>query len=312
MIHWLALTRFLHITGSILLAAVFAFRMMVFVPATAAVCGGIDKPGYRGVFGRLMLAAWLTTFCSGLAWFGFVAASIGGEVSLLEVRPETVSLILLRTQFGHLWLFRIGCCLFLGVLFLTGSREWIKASFAFLILASLGGAGHPGAKASSAGLLALTGDIGHLIAAAVWPGGLVPLVCFLHAESRTEDKRDWALIAHITRRFSAVSLAAVAFLAATGILNAWFVVGSLTALCVTGYGQLLLVKIGLFFLMIGFGAWNLLVLKPGVVRLATADKHGKLPNPIASLIRNVVCETALAVCLLLIVGVLGVTPPPAH
>jgi copper resistance protein D len=312
-IYWLALTRFVHISGSILLAAVFAFRLIVFVPATASSHGPATRGVFRGEFGRLFLVGcMMTVICSGLAWFTFVAASIEEDASLLEVRPETAELILFQTQFGHLWLFRLGCCLVLGVLLFTACPESIKALLATVVLASLGWAGHAGAISPRAGPLALVGDVGHLIAAALWPGGLVPLLFFLYAESRAADGGDWSLAARVTRRFSTVSLAAVAFLATTGILNACFLVGNLRAVFGTDYGRLLLVKIGLFLLTITIGAWNLLVLKPDVVRLAPTLKKGKPPRPIALLIRNVICETGLAACLLLVVGFLGLTPTPRH
>ena len=114
--------------------------------------------------------------------------------------------------------------------------------------------------------------------------------------------------------FLPLSLIVVALLAVTGILNAYFIVGSFQALFGTSYGQLVLVKIALLILMIGFGAWNLLVLKPGLIGLAMVDKQGRLPATklVESLVRNVICETILAACVILVVGFLGVTPPPTH
>jgi len=313
MIYWLAFTRSIHIAASILLAALFAFRLIVLKPA-ASRCGSIDRfqPRLTGQWGRLVLACWMTVIFSGLAWFGLVAASISGAATMLEVSPETLEIMLFQTQFGHIWLVRSGCCLVLGVLLFTGCRESIKAFFALAILASLAGAGHAGANASSAGPLALVGDIGHLTAAALWPGGLVPLLFVLCRERRAADKESWRIVAGVVRRFSVLSLVVVAFLATTGMLNAYFIVGSLRALFETTYGQLLLVKIALFLLMIGFGALNLLVLKPRLLQVAIAADLYTDPAPVRTLIKSVLCETVLAAGVLLIVGYLGVTPPPAH
>jgi copper resistance protein D len=315
MIDWLAFTRSIHIAASILLAAVFAFRLIVLRP-TASKCGCIDRfqPSFRGGWGRLVVASWMTVIFSGVAWFGLVAASISGAATLLEVSPETFKLVLFQTQFGHLWLVRSGCGVALGMLLLTKRRESILAGLSLAILASLAGAGHAGAIASSTGPLALLGDIGHLLATALWPGGLVPLLFVLYRERRAADTGSRRFVAEIVRRFSALSLVVVALLAATGILNARFIVGSLRGLFETYYGQLLLVKITLFLLMIGFGAWNLLVLKPGLIRLAVAENKGGALTPrlVESLIRNVACETLLAAGIILVVGHLGVTPPPAR
>jgi len=66
----------------------------------------------------------------------------------------------------------------------------------------------------------------------------------------------------LVRRFSASSLVAVAVMALTGLLNSIFMVGSFRALLTSAYGQLLISKVILFFVMVGFGAWNLFLLKP--------------------------------------------------
>lgn len=313
MIHWLALTRSIHIGGAILLTAVFAFRLIVLEPA-ASVCGRVDKlqAGFRDAWNRLAVANWMIVICSGLVWFGLVAASIGGAGTLSEVDPGTFAIVLLQTKFGHLWLVRAGCCFVLGVLFFTRCHESIKALFSLTILASLAVAGHAGASASIAGPVAMAGDVGHLITTALWPGGLMPLLFVLCRERRTADGIDWRFIAEVTKRFSTQSLIVVALLAATGILNTCFLVGNLRALFVTSYGELLLVKIVLFLMMITFGAWNLLVLKPSLIRRATVETQQKFASPdlVRSLIRNVVCETLLGAGVLLVVGYLGVTPPP--
>jgi putative copper resistance protein D len=310
MIYCLALTRFIHLAASTLLAAVFAFRLIVLAPAMASARGGICPSRYRGEFDRLAFASWMIVIGSGFAWFGLVAISIDGETSLFALSPQTVWLILYHTHFGQFWLFRFGGCLVLGVLFFRGSRDSTKASLAMVVLASLAGVSHAVASASNAGLLALVGDLGHLITAALWPGGLVPLAVFLRAERRVTGGGNWSLVAHVTQRFSALSLVAVAFLAVTGILNAYFVVGSFRGLWATNYGRLLLVKIGLFLSMIGFGAWNLVVLKPEIIRLGLVNQQEGPPTTITLLIRSLICETFLAACVLLVVGFLGVTPPP--
>jgi putative copper resistance protein D len=313
MIDWLALIRSIHIAASILLAAVFAFPLIVLKPVTSG-CREIDKfqPWFKATQDRLAVASWIMVIFSGFAWFELVAASIAGEVTPLGVSPEALKIILLQTQFGHLWLVRSGFCLAMGWLFFSRRREPLKALFSLAILGSLAWAGHAGANGSSAGLVALAGDLGHLTAAALWPGGLVPLVFVLCRERRAADNQRF--VAEVVRRFSAVSLVVVAFLGATGVLNAYFIVGSVRALYVTPYGQLLLVKIALFLLMIGLGAWNLLIVKPGLIRLAMVESQraSSAPKLVESLVRSVTCETILAGGVLLVVGFLGVTPPPMH
>ena len=315
MTFWLACARSLHIASSILLAAPFLFRVIVLRPA-AARCGSPEKfhPRLKGVWSRLGVASWITVILSGIAWFGAVTASIAGEASLLNVSPGTFLAVLLQTQFGHLWLARSGCCLVLGVLLLIDSRESIIAFLSLAILASLAVAGHAAATASSVSMLALVGDTAHLIAAALWPGGLVPLLIVLSWQRRDAGRNNLRFVAELVSGFSALSLVVVAFLAATGILNAYFIVGSLGAIFNTEYGKLLLFKIALFVVMVGFGACNLLVLKPRLIRLAVVENQAEssVQKPFELLVRNVICETLLAAGVLLIVGYLGVTPPPVR
>jgi copper resistance protein D len=310
---WLAFARAIHIGGSILLAAIFAFRLIVWMPA-AAKHQRVERfqSRFRGTWGRLALIGLIATVFSGLAWFCLAAASISGAATLLDVGPDALQAVLLETQFGHVWLLRTGDCLILGILLLIGCRESLIAFFAFAMLASLAGVGHAGAIASSVGRFALAGDVGHLISAALWPGGLVPLLFLLLREHRDADQNSGSFIADVVRRFSATSLMVVGLLAATGILNGYFIVGSLDALLTTNYGRLLLLKIGLFLLMLGFGAWNLLVLKPRLSRAVTEDSRAEEPaaRPIRSLIRSVACEILLAAAVVLVIGFLGITSPP--
>jgi copper resistance protein D len=310
--YWLALIRFVHIGGSVLLAAVLTFRLIVLKPAIKAERGAVDKSRLRfeDFLSRLAFVSLIIVILSGAAWLWLVAASISGEPVFSGTQLETLETILFQAHFGRLWLFRFACCLGLGILLLMRNRGSISAGLAILILASLGGAGHAGANPSSLGPFVLGADVGHLVIAAIWPGGLVPLLLFLCKAHRLTDHGD--LVVYVVRRFSAMSLTAVALLGTTGLINAYFLVGSFEALFDSNYGRLLLFKIVLFVLMIGFGAVNLLVLKPRLMRPATVEKQAESPKLIAALFRNVMCEAILAAGVLLIVGLLGVTPPPMH
>jgi len=105
-----------------------------------------------------------------------------------------------------------------------------------------------------------------------------------------------------------LSLLVVAALAATGLTNSYFLVGSLRALVTTGYGRLLTLKLFLFSIMIGFGACNLLRFKP---QLPLANKENDMQrDALRKLMRNVIAELCLGTLVVLIVGALGATPPP--
>lgn len=85
--------------------------------------------------------------------------------------------------------------------------------------------------------LAMPVDIVHLLAVAVWLGGLTALLVALHKVPGIERSA--------IRRFSTVAFTSVVVLACTGTYQAWRQVGSWSALTGTEYGRLLLLKIGL-------------------------------------------------------------------
>ncbi|MEU3818140.1 FixH family protein [Streptomyces sp. NPDC030392] len=93
--------------------------------------------------------------------------------------------------------------------------------------------------------LAMPLDVVHLLAVAVWLGGLAALVVALYREPSIE--RD------AVERYSRLAFGAVAVLAVTGLYQSWRQVGTWTALTGTAYGRLLLVKLGLVAVLLGVG-----------------------------------------------------------
>lgn len=85
----------------------------------------------------------------------------------------------------------------------------------------------------------------HLLAVAVWLGGLTSLTLSLRLGPRVPS--------YVIRRFSRLALTSVTVLAATGLYQAWRGLGSWGALTDTTYGQLLLVKGGLVAVLITAG-----------------------------------------------------------
>ncbi|MGX5188662.1 copper resistance CopC/CopD family protein [Streptomyces avermitilis] len=94
--------------------------------------------------------------------------------------------------------------------------------------------------------LAMPVDVLHLLAVALWLGGLTTLLVALYRAPSIE--------AAAVRRFSRVAFASVVALTVTGLYQSWRQVGSWSALTDTTYGQLLLVKVGLVAVLVGI-AW---------------------------------------------------------
>ena len=152
--------------------------------------------------------------------------------------------------------------------------------------------------------LGLLGDMLHLCAAGGWIGGLVPLTVFL-----VHVRAPFSLgetVARVVYRFSTLSLCCVSVLVVSGISNSWLLVGSIYALFTTPYGRLLLFKLMLFAILIGFGVRT--CINAGTKLLKAPAELDLLPQ----LHRNVLCEVCLGVAVVAIVACLGVTPPARH
>ncbi|MET9860817.1 copper resistance protein CopC [Streptomyces smyrnaeus] len=93
--------------------------------------------------------------------------------------------------------------------------------------------------------VAMPVDVLHLLAVALWLGGLAALFCLLR----------WgpAPTGTTVRRFSRLAFTCVTVLAATGLYQSWRQVGSWSALTGTSYGQLLIVKVLLVGVLVSVG-----------------------------------------------------------
>ncbi len=132
----------------------------------------------------------------------------------------------------------------LALAVLCAARGMIKVSVGLSVLAltALAFSGH--ADSAHPRAPALVSDLTHLIAAAVWLGGItlialawLPRIADLDPDARRVVMRD------VLPRFGRVALPAVLALAAFGAVNAIIELGSLTALWEQSYGQVLIVKV---------------------------------------------------------------------
>jgi putative copper resistance protein D len=207
-----------------------------------------------------------------------------------------------------------GCCGFYCALLaglLAADLREKQGSGGFLKLAvvlaaaglagTLAWGGHGIGGAGLGGRIHLAADFVHLIAAAAWVGGLLPLALMLAAAGASVT-----VVHAVSLRFSAYGIVAVGVLLLTGAINTWYLAGSILALTETDYGHLLLVKIVLFLVMLALATVNRLWLTP-----ALAAGGGETParRTLSQLRRNVVIEIAVGAVILAVVAVLGVTPP---
>lgn len=103
---------------------------------------------------------------------------------------------------------------------------------------------------ASAGIqvpVAMVSSVLHLLAMAVWLGGLTALLTALYRPAEPVP-------AAVVTRFSRLALTSVAVLAVTGVYQSWRGLGSWDALTSTPYGRLLVVKLcAVLLLLVGAG-----------------------------------------------------------
>lgn len=282
----LILVRALHFAATVLASGTVVFMMLVAEP----------PPGLRRRLVRLIWAALAAAVLTGAVWVVLLASDIFGA-SIAEVcRSGDAVSVLADTRFGQVASLRLALAVVLAALLaIPGTRSLqLVAAALFAVLPAW--AGHAGAGLGTAGLVTLAADVVHLLAAAAWLGALPALALFLRAERRSVE------MAGVTGRFSRLGIACVAALLASGLVNAWTLLGSPQNLIATDYGRILLLKVGLFLAMVAIAAVNRLYLTPRLPE----------PGPVRALVRNSLAETGLGAGVLLFVGVLGTLPPATH
>jgi copper resistance protein D len=305
----LIIARAVHIAASILIVGSLTFQVVALGAARLPVSDDL-----RAVEGNLVrLAVWIlvAALVSSALWLWLEVVSMTGLSFVDSFSASAWKTVLLETLFGHLWQLRLGviaAAFVLAISLLAGNdvprRPLILALWVLsvVLLVSLAWISH--ASAARMQPIGLIGDALHLSAAGVWIGGLVPLAIFLKRARVSSAITE--IIPMVLGRFSTLSLSCVSVLIASGLCNSWLLVGSIHALFTTPYGWLLLFKITLFGILLGFGALNRKAVK---TRASTAQTFSDFPQQIR---RNVISESCLGAAVVVIVACLGVTPPARH
>jgi copper resistance protein D len=311
----LVYARVIHFAATITAVGAIFFSVFIAEPAFfKAEAGGRSPTVLRVQFAWLVWTGLAVAVLSGAVWFVLVAQSVS-DTSFADVFSEGVLwTVLLQTGFGRAWLARlILACLMAAVLaasFQRRDKRPLAEIFAVVLaggfVGTLAFAGHAVGARGFEGVVHPTADFVHLIAAAAWIGMLLPLSLLLAAAAQDEASVGAAYAA--TKRFSHVGLVSVGVLLVTGCINALYLAGSVPAITETDYGRLLLIKVALFLLMIAIAAINRQVWTPRLIRVSVASSRKALRR----LRRNAAIEAGLGAVIIVIVAVLGMTPPGLH
>jgi putative copper resistance protein D len=309
--------RAIHFAATMLVAGVVLF--VVFVTA----------PAWRGAAGNGAVAIKVQTRLAVIAWISLALAAISGAVWLVQTAAAmsdqpaaqifgdgVLWTVLSQTTFGHVWLVRLvlACALAATLPALLSPRDhkstWLKAA-AVALAATFAGvlawSGHAAGGLGDEAIIHPAADVLHLIAAAAWVGALLPLIV-LFAAARADDA-SLAMARTATTRFSILGIVSVGTLLLTGIVNTFYLAGSVPALLHTDYGRLLMIKIALFLAMVAIAAVNRLQLTPQLLQRASIAASR---DALRQLRRNAAIETLVGAAVIAIVAALGTMPPAIH
>jgi len=309
-------SRAIHFAATVSVAGVVFFHVFIAAPvfgksgdresALVALCAR-----FAWIAGSGLIIAVL----SGAAWLVLQAQQMSDSPLQTVFSDGIVWMVLSGTDFGRDWVVRFVLAVLLASIlpsFLSSKRPKppqlpiVAALLAASLVGTLAWAGHGAAGEGVEGTSRLTADILHLIAAAAWLGALIPLAMLLAATDRNEVSL--AVARQAVLRFSTLGIGAVGTLLVTGLVNAWSLVGTVTALFRTTYGQLLLLKLALFLLMVSIAAINRFLLTPRLLRWQeTAARH-----PLRQLRNNAFLEAAIGAAIITAVAVLGTLEPAAQ
>lgn len=230
----IVLTRGFHLAGMLSFLGTAAFRALI-LPAAASV-----PAPFRTRLDRVAWISLILAIVAGLFWLTIEAGSMADAATPLAAL-QALPLVASATRFGQVMAARL-CLLLLAGLVLGWSNDRPLAQWAVLALTVVAAAlqglmAHAGAAEGDNTLL--VSEALHLPAAGIWFGALLPL----WLSFPWLPPKDGAAVCE---RFTPIGLACVLVIAATGVIQALNLVGSLPGLLGTDYGRIVLLKIGLF------------------------------------------------------------------
>jgi copper transport protein len=257
----------------------------------------------------LLVAGLALGLAAGAAGIVLQGATAAGTSFWGALDADTVREVL-GTRFGTVWGLRLADLVLLGaVLSVFGRRKplaWALPAAFLAITPALGGHAttqHPVALLASV-------DVAHVVAMSAWVGGLVVLLAAVPAATRTlEPAARSVLLSATVSRFSAVALASVATLLATGVVQSIVHLRSFGDLLHTAFGRAVLIKIGLVLALVVLGAINR---QRNVARLRALAREGAVPGAAGRLLRSTLrAEVALVATVLGVTAALVSYAPPS-
>jgi putative copper export protein len=273
------------------------------------------RPAGRAV---AALDGWLALAVA-LSLAGAAADLLLRTAALHEIAPAAawphVGDVLLGSDYGRFWILRVASLLALVLLWAIarGATRPLRMAAPLVVLAgafAIAGTGHAGEDGGLT-VLALSGVV-HVTAASLW-GGSVIIYGFAIAPRLRHGLVPAAWVAESATRLSALAGLALAMVLASGLYNAWMLVGTIPAMWQTDYGRILMFKLALVAVMMGIGFFNRYQAVPLIRAWAQPPQlAAEADAPLARLQTMLRIDALVVLLVILAAAVLGNTSPAAH
>lgn len=223
--------------------------------------------------------------------------------------------VLLDSDYGRFWILRVATLLLLVLLWIVsrGALRPLRMATPLAVLVSafaIVATSHAGENGSFT-VLALS-DLVHVVAVGLW-GGSVIIYGFAVAPRLRHGTVPAAWVAESADRLSALAGLALALVLASGLYNAWMLLGSIPALWQTDYGRILTIKLVFVALMMAIGFHNRYHLIPLIRAWARPPQlAAEADAPLGRLQTMLRIDTAAVLVVLIAAATLGNTHPAAH
>jgi putative copper export protein/mono/diheme cytochrome c family protein len=307
----IALARGLTVTALLSAFGTMVFRSIVAPKVFACMAAGEVAAAARQLH-KLAQASAALALCGAGLWLVTQAGAMADAGSIRDAFAA-VPIVLWKTSFGHVIAFQLAALAPLAILLTSRPDqpppkvEDFPGSFfqkRTLLLALTTTAlclqsGHSHAFSMDTGpSLLLACDILHLLGAGAWLGGLLPLLLMV----RLAQPKAGAVAA---RWFSPMGQMCIAALVVSAAWQGWVLVATIPGLIGTAYGWMILVKSGLFGVLLAFAYVNRYRFAPALL--------GARPEAAKRvLMRSLVAQTGAALAILAAAIVLSELPPSMH
>ena len=182
-------------------------------------------------------------------------------IATQSIRLEASVIDAIQTDFGFTWIIRMIITIILLVIWFTLDRKKIlskKNQIPLLIamLALIGTSSMIGHGAASGEIPALVLDYMHNLVSAVWIGGIFYFVfTLLPTFSQLKESKREKMSLVMIPRFSMAFIISVGIIIITGPTLMWFLESDLGIITESIYGQLIILKISIAIMILGFGAF---------------------------------------------------------